>query len=178
MAVNMRGKRSSWPEVSRTDRMLRTLRSFEAEDAQWIPHVFREPNAMDLRNTDFVSLHEILKSSREYGRAGPRCVKLDQQDFTIANRRATFSAGPWNGPPVQVMAECGLSRMSNDCAKCYCCDVTFKGLGGNVCMWTRHRHFAPFCPHLKRAHAHGITSRNVEKNVRRQFSTGDSMSLH
>ena len=52
-------ERRSWPMVSRRDGMLLRERSFEAEDADDIPEVYRAEHSSDLKSTHRVSLHKV-----------------------------------------------------------------------------------------------------------------------
>lgn len=165
--------RRSWPEAKPADRSWMWEKGFEAEDAADIPDIFR-CTRQELRCPNRLSLHEIFEGCRQYGR-GPLPVR-DMRHMTIAERLKTFTP-EWEGPPTALMAECGMVQSTSDSAQCYCCQVRFRGLTPDVCMWTRHRHLAPHCLHLQRAKTHGHRRPARRLAVQRRFSVNDSLSV-
>ncbi|PVD28432.1 hypothetical protein C0Q70_11019 [Pomacea canaliculata] len=161
------GDRRSWPIQSKQQHLLRSRTCFEAEDVCIIPESFIAKPA-DFHKVDCVSLiqqdfgaesnsvlaYELVnvtdyEGNTESGRRPSHC----KQRYAIPDHRGRCHSfqDSWLGPPANLMAECGLYKMSEDSATCYRCGITLRSLTPTTCIWTHHRQFAPCCRHLQRA---------------------------
>lgn len=164
------GDRRSWPLTIPRKNLFEEKRNFEAEDASDIPSIFHIDRTSELTDPERVSLHQRLSGCGKLGRVHPRGYG---GGFTIAGRLDTYT-GQWTGPSPAVMADCGLVKVTaarplTNWAQCYCCEVTFRNLTADVCVWTLHRQLSPNCRHLRKhvRRAHDSKAGNVRLMVRR-----------